>query len=135
MARLEVVVLEELLVLQVPVLGLDRVELVAQRQVILVALLDLKDLRLELRDQQVFLVARQVHAVVVLLQGRRKKRDRINSQISRKAKERVTTATPPPSATSATRRKQEQPGHLSTGFSPVGELGSLAARMLSPKRP
>lgn len=52
----ELVILQQLLVLQVSVLGLDRVELVAQRQEVLVALLDLKDLRLQLRDQQILLV-------------------------------------------------------------------------------
>jgi hypothetical protein len=50
-ASLEVVVGEELLVLEVAVLGLDGVELVAQGQVVLVALLDLEDLSLELRDE------------------------------------------------------------------------------------
>lgn len=48
------------------VLGLNGVELVAQGQVVLVALLDLENLRLELRNEQIFLVARQVNAVVVL---------------------------------------------------------------------
>lgn len=52
----ELVILQQLLVLQVSVLGLDRVELVAQGQEVLVALLDLKDLRLQLRDQQILLV-------------------------------------------------------------------------------
>jgi hypothetical protein len=57
LASLKLVFLEELLVLQVPVLGLDRVELVPQREVVLVPLLDLEDLCLQLRDQQVLLVA------------------------------------------------------------------------------
>ena len=66
MASLEVVILEQLLVLQVSVLGLDGVQLVPQGEVVLVALLDFEDLGLELRDEQVFLVAGEMHAVVVL---------------------------------------------------------------------
>ena len=62
----ELVVLQQLLVLQVSVLRLNRVELVAQSQEVLVALLDLKDLRLQLGDQQVLLVGCEVHAIVVL---------------------------------------------------------------------
>ena len=65
-ASFKVIVLEELLVLQVSVLGLDGVELVSERKVVLVALLDLEDLGLELRNEQVFLVGSEVHAVVVL---------------------------------------------------------------------
>lgn len=63
---LEVVVLEELFILNVTILGLNRVKLVAQRQVILVTLLDLKNLSLQLRNKQVFLVACQVNTVVIL---------------------------------------------------------------------
>lgn len=48
MAGLEVIVLKELLVLDVTILGLDGVELVTECEVVLVALLDLKDLCLEL---------------------------------------------------------------------------------------
>lgn len=66
MTRLEVIVLEKFLVLQVAILGLQSVELVAQGKVVLVALFNLEDLGLELRDQQVFLVAGQMHAIVVL---------------------------------------------------------------------
>ena len=61
-----VVILHQLLILEVSVLLLDRVELVPQRQVVLVSLLDLKNLRLELGDQQVLLVTGEVHGVVVL---------------------------------------------------------------------
>jgi len=46
----ELVILQQLLVLEVSVLGLDRVELVAQSKEVLVALLDFKDLRLQLGD-------------------------------------------------------------------------------------
>ena len=53
---LEVIVLQQFLVLQVPVLGLDGVELVAQGHVVLVSLLDLENLRLQLRNQQVLLI-------------------------------------------------------------------------------
>jgi len=45
-ALFEVVVLKELFVLEVAVLRLDRVELVSQRQVVFVALLDLEDFSL-----------------------------------------------------------------------------------------
>lgn len=65
-ALFEVVVLEELFILEVAVLGLDRIELVSQRQVVFVALLDLEDFSLQLGDEQVFLVAGKVHAVVIL---------------------------------------------------------------------
>ena len=54
--RLEVIVLQQLFVLQVSVLRLDRVKLVAQGEVVLVPLLDLEDLGLELRDEEVLLV-------------------------------------------------------------------------------
>ena len=66
MAVVVVVVLHQLLVLQVPVLLLDRVQLVPEGQVVLVSLLDLEDLRLQLRDQQVLLVACKVDRIVVL---------------------------------------------------------------------
>ena len=56
MASLEVVVLEQFLVLQMSVFGLDSVELVPQSQVVLVALLNLEDLGLKLTDQEVLLV-------------------------------------------------------------------------------
>lgn len=65
-AGLEVVVLEEFLVLEVAVLGLDGVELVAEGQVVLVALLDLEDFGLQLGDEQVLLVGGKVDGVVVL---------------------------------------------------------------------
>ena len=63
---LEVIVLQQFLVLQVPVLGLDGVELVAQGHVVLVSLLDLENLRLQLRNQQVLLIGRQMHTIVIL---------------------------------------------------------------------
>ena len=63
---LEVIVLQQFLVLQVSVLGLNGVKLVTQSQVVLVPLFDLEDLGLELRDEQVFLVGGQMHAIVIL---------------------------------------------------------------------
>lgn len=66
LASLKLVFLEELLVLQVAILCLNRVELVSQGEVVLVTLLDFEDLCFKLRDQQVLLVAGQVHTVVVL---------------------------------------------------------------------
>ena len=68
MTRLEVIVLKKFFILQVPVLGLERVELIAQSKIVLVSLLNLKNLGLQLRNEQVFLVTRQVHAIVVLNQ-------------------------------------------------------------------
>ena len=49
-----------------PVLGLDGVELVAKGHVVLVSLLDLENLRLQLRNQQVLLIGRQMHTIVIL---------------------------------------------------------------------
>ena len=66
MSVIVIVILHQFLVLGVSVLLLDGVELVAQSQVVLVTLLDLKDFSLQLGDQQVLLVACQVHGVVVL---------------------------------------------------------------------
>lgn len=58
---LEVVILQEFLVLEVSVLGLNSVELVTERKVVLVSLLDFENLSLELRDKKVFLVRSEVH--------------------------------------------------------------------------
>lgn len=55
-----------LFILKVSVLGLDVVELVSESQIVFVSLLDLKDFSLKLRDQEIFLVAGQMNAVVVL---------------------------------------------------------------------
>lgn len=66
MARLKLVILHQFLVLQMAELGLDRVELVPQSEVVFVPLLDLKDLSLELANEEVFLVTREMNAVVVL---------------------------------------------------------------------
>ena len=66
MSCLEVVILQQLLILQVTVLGLDGVELIPECKVVLVSLLDLEDLGLQLRDEQVLLVTGQMHAIVVL---------------------------------------------------------------------
>ena len=66
MASLEVIVLEQFLILEVSPLGLEGIELVTEGQVVLVSLFNLKNLSFQLRNQQVFLVAGQVHAIVVL---------------------------------------------------------------------
>ena len=66
MSVIVIVILHQFLVLRVSVLLLDGVELVSQRQVVLVALLDLEDFGLQLGNQKVLLVACQVHGVVVL---------------------------------------------------------------------
>jgi hypothetical protein len=51
MASFEVVVLEQLFILKMAELGLNSVKLVPQRQIILVALLDLEDFRFELTNE------------------------------------------------------------------------------------
>ena len=61
MSVVVVVILHQLLILHVSILGLDRVQLVSQGQVIFVSLLDLKDLSFQLRDQKIFLVASKMH--------------------------------------------------------------------------
>ena len=66
MSVVVVVVLHQLLVLNMPVLLLNGVELVSQSQVVLVSLLDLKDFGFKLRDQQVLLVRSEMDGVVVL---------------------------------------------------------------------
>ena len=66
LASLELVFLKQLLVLKVAELGLDRVKLVPQSEVVLVALLDFENLCLQLANEQVLLVASQVYTVVVL---------------------------------------------------------------------
>lgn len=62
----ELVVLQQLLILQVSVLRLNRVELIAKGKEVLVALLNFKDLGLQLRDKEILLVGCEVHAIVVL---------------------------------------------------------------------
>ena len=61
MPRFKVVVLQQLFVVKVSVLCLDRIKLVAECQVILVPLLDLEDFSLKLGHQEVLLVTRQVN--------------------------------------------------------------------------
>lgn len=63
---LKVVVLEQFLILQVSVLGLNRVQLVTEGQVILISLLNLEDLCLQLGNEKVFLVGSEMNAVVIL---------------------------------------------------------------------
>ena len=61
-----VVILHQLFVLEMSILLLDGVELVSKSNVIFVSLLDLKDLSLELTNEKVFLIASEMHGVVVL---------------------------------------------------------------------
>lgn len=49
------------------ILRLDRIELIAESKEVFVALLDLKDLCLQLGNQKVFLVGCKVNTVVILL--------------------------------------------------------------------
>jgi len=61
-----VVVLHEFLVLNVTILLLNGVKLVSKSDVVLIALLNLKDFCLQLGDEQVFLVTSEVHRIVIL---------------------------------------------------------------------
>ena len=65
-----VIVLHQFLILDMSVLLLDGVELVSQSKVVLVSLLDLKDLSFQLRNQQVLLVRSEMDGVVVLKKTR-----------------------------------------------------------------
>lgn len=53
---------------------MDCVELVAEGEVVLVSLLDFEDLSLQLRDQEVLLIAGEVHGVVVLYRKEKMKK-------------------------------------------------------------
>ena len=66
MSIVEVIVLHDLFILKVPVLLLDRVQLVSQCQVVFVSLLDFKDLSFQLGDKEVFLIACKVNGIVEL---------------------------------------------------------------------
>ena len=66
MSIVVVIILHEFLILNVSVLLLNGVELISKGQVVLVSLLDFKDLSLQLRDQKILLVASKMHGVVVL---------------------------------------------------------------------
>ena len=56
MSRLEIVILEQFLVLEVAEFRLDSVKLVAKSQVVLIALLDLENFSLKLADEQILLI-------------------------------------------------------------------------------
>ena len=66
LASLEIVVFQKLFVLEVSKLGLHRVELIPQGQVVLVSLLYLENLGFKLADKKIFLVRGHVNSVVVL---------------------------------------------------------------------
>lgn len=68
-ALLKVIVLEKFLILEMAVLSLNGVELVPEREIVFIALLDLEDFSFELTDEKILLVAGEVHAVVVLQMG------------------------------------------------------------------
>ena len=74
--RLEVIVLQQFFVLQMPIFCLDSVKLITQGEVVLVTLLNFENLGFQLWDEQVLLVRRQMHAIVIL--------ERTESQISQK---------------------------------------------------
>ena len=66
-----VIVLHQFLVLNMPILLLDRVKLVSQSKVVFVSLLNLKDFGFQLGNQQVFLIRSEMDRVVVLEKGER----------------------------------------------------------------
>ena len=66
MSVVVIVILHELFILEMSVLLLNGVQLVTQGEVVLVSLLDFKYFCFQLRNEQIFLVACQVNAVVVL---------------------------------------------------------------------
>ena len=68
MSIVVVIILHEFLILNVSVLLLNGVELISEGQVVLISLLDFKDLSLQLGDQKVLLVTSKMHGVVVLKQ-------------------------------------------------------------------
>ena len=74
--RLEVIVLQQFFVLQMPIFCLDSVKLITQGEVVLVTLLNFENLGFQLWDEQVLLVRRQMHAIVIL--------ERTESQIIQK---------------------------------------------------
>lgn len=66
MSCLEIVILEQFFIGEVAVLGLDRVQLVTERKVVLISLLDFKDLSLELGNEEILLITGQMDGIVVL---------------------------------------------------------------------
>lgn len=65
MSCLEIVILEQFFIGEVAVLCLDRVQLVTERKVVLISLLDFKDLSLELGNEEILLITGQMDGIVV----------------------------------------------------------------------
>jgi hypothetical protein len=61
-----VVILHQLFILKMSILGLNGVELVSKGNVVLVTLLDFKNLSLELTDEEILLVTCKMHGIVIL---------------------------------------------------------------------
>jgi len=61
-----VVILHQLFILQMSILLLDSIQLIPKRDVVFIALLNLEDLCLKLRNQKILLITSEVHRVVVL---------------------------------------------------------------------
>jgi len=66
MSIIIVVILHKFLVLDVSIFLLDGIELVSEGDIVFVTLLDLEDLRLQLTDKKVLLVACKMHGIVIL---------------------------------------------------------------------
>lgn len=61
-----VVILHQLFILQMSILLLDSIQLIPKRDIVFIALLNLEDLCLKLRNQKILLITSEVHRVVVL---------------------------------------------------------------------
>jgi hypothetical protein len=66
MSIVVVIILHQLLILNMSVFLLDGVKLISESKVVLISLLDFKDLSLQLGDQEILLVTSKMHGVVVL---------------------------------------------------------------------
>ena len=73
-----VIILHQFLILDMSVFLLDSVELISESQVVLVSLLNLENLSLKLRDEQVLLVTSEMHGIVVL------KSNKLDNQIRKR---------------------------------------------------
>ena len=67
MSIVVVIILHQLLILNMSVFLLDGVKLISESKVVLISLLDFKDLSLQLGDQEILLVTSKMHGVVVLI--------------------------------------------------------------------
>ena len=73
MSVVVVIILHKFLILDVSILLLDGIKLISERKVVLVSLLDFKDLSLELGDEKILLIAGKMDGIVVLKKYRMKR--------------------------------------------------------------